>query len=244
MLFILFSHSEVIEKGAVLAEKRASLLKIVLTLSLGVLFTGTINIAAASIAQAQYDLANHSTLPSLTLTVNQADETPEYNLSSPVGSAAYISLGITDRIFFRYEDTPCELEVNQRTALSNGTGSIDASFRSASFRPTDHFTETENAQRAAIRCIQTRLPEVESISLDRCYKVTYFDYQNRQATCHFSISADGQPRLTQTTSHHYLDNNAGSITHAGVSYEKAVTASLDHLLSRFLPVSEGSKMTL
>ena len=235
MLLVLLSRSKTINKVAALAEKRASLLKLVATLSLGILFTGTVNIAAASIAQAQFDLANHSTFPSLTLSADRIDGTPEYDLSSSVESAAYISLRIADRIFFRHEDTPCELTVDQPTALSGGTGSIDASTRNASFKPINHFTETENARETATKFIRSRLPDAEYISLDRCYEVTYFDYQNRAVTCHFSSSADGQLRPTETESHLHPANNIRSATYAEVPYEQALTSGLNQLLEHFSP---------
>lgn len=232
-----FSRSRVVNTLAQQAKSRESLLKLVFTVGFGMLFTGAINIATISFAQSQFNLANHSTFPALELKVNSTENPSEYRLSSPIGSASHVSFSANYRCYFRYNNTPCMLEVLHPMSISNGTGSIDFETREIAFRPDCSLTNLKEANAIAIKCISSRIPNAEFINVERCFEVDFFDFQNQRATYHFSEDGD-QIKLTQTTSHYIYENNCGTLATETWGYEDALKQGLDNLLARFAPSNE------
>lgn len=236
-LIALFSRSRVVKTLARQAKSRESLLKLVFTIGFGMLFTGAINIATISFAQPQFNLANHSTFPALELKVNSIENPNEYRLSSPTGSASHVSFSVNDRCFFRYNNTPCMLEILHPMSISNGTGSIDFETREITFRPDFSLTRLEEASIIATNCISSRIPSAEFVHVERCFEVNFFDFQNQRATYHFS-EGGGQIKLTQTTPHYSYQNNCGISITGTLEYEDAIRQCLDDLLARFVPLDK------
>lgn len=218
-------------------EERAPLLGIVATALFGAVVTSAISFGSLATAQSQLEFENHSAYPVFSLVDKRGGEQHDFTLSSFVGSASNVSLTVIDRCYFRYENTPCLLDIYQTTELTDGAGSIDFQNRSVSFSPECRYTEKDEASTLATEYILSVLPEAETISVERWYEVSFFDYQGENATHHFSCR-DGALRLTSTTQHWHPENNAGSTVFDSLPYETALEFALDYLLERFEPLAE------
>lgn len=233
-LVALLSRSKIVNTLAWQTKNRESLLRLIFTIGFGVLFTGAINVATISFAQSQFNLANHSTFPALELESDSTENPNEYRLSSPIGSASHVSLSANYRCYFRYNNTPCMLEVTHPMTISSGTGSIDFEMREILFRPDCKLIDLEEANAIAIKCIGSRIPNAEFINVERCFEVDFFDFQNQSATYHFSEDGN-RIKLAQTTSHYIYENNCGTLVTETWEYEDALKQGLDSLLARFVP---------
>lgn len=237
LLVMLLARSKVIDTFNWRAKHRESLIKLASTIGFGILFTGALNVAAISFTQAQFNLANHSTFPALELKAKTAEDSTEYLLSSSIGSASHISVSIKDRCYFRYNNTPCMLEILQPTSITEGTGSIDLQTRQVTFRSDRGLTEIDDAKDILTETIRARIPNAEFIQVGRCFEVEFFDFQNQRATYHFS-EQDDAIRLSQTTPHYVYENNCGTLAIDPWAYEEAALTCLDDLLERFVPAND------
>lgn len=236
-LTALFSRSRVVNTLVWRVAQREGLLRLILTIGFGVLFTGAINVATITFAHSQLSLTNHSTFPALELEAAPINGQDEYRLSSPIGSASHVSLSVNYRCYFRYDNTPCMLEIKYPTSISSGTGSIDFETREIAFRPDCDLIDPEKAGAIAIDYIGSKIPSADFIHVERCFEVAFFDFQNQRATYHFS-EQDDRIVLAQTTSHYVYDNNCGSSIFSAWEFEDTMKHCLDGLLTKFVPAEK------
>lgn len=129
------------------------------------------------------------------------------------------------------------LEVLHSMSISSGTGPIDFETRKIAFRSDCEPISFEGANAIAIKCINSRIPNAEFVSVERCFEVDFFDFQNQRATYHFSEDGD-RAKLAQTVSHYLYENNCGTLVTETWRYEDAVRHGLDGLLAHFTPSDE------
>lgn len=232
------SNSQLLNKLLILVKQRECLIKLAVSLCFGALITVAINVAAVSISKAQFALSNHSTFPNFKLNCESMDNSVELILFSEVGSASHISATIKDHCYFLYKNTPCELDIDQPTKICSGSGFIDSQERSTSFKPEYDYTDSSSAQKIVKDVITERFPGAKYISVSRFIDITFFDYQNQQATYRFFVQ-DDQIELISTTTPLIAKNNICATAFGDIApYEEIVENTAISLFEKFTIVSD------
>ena len=230
--FVVLSSSNTIIRFSQRVKQRDDLVKLVVSVFFGVMITGSINVAALSFSQAQYELADRAATLHFTLAISESGVPGQYELSSPVGSASDVSLEVEDSCYFRYDGIPCELNVVQPTRVLSNENSLDIHNRSLLFEVETRFMDYETAERIITEKIYAELPAAEYVSVGRRYKISFFDPQNQMTTYYFS-DRDSRIQLASTSAHSSYRNNITTLAFDAFSYDRAVDWAIDSLMAGF-----------